>query len=307
MTTLDRDRYSQDTLINDGRMDFSVHSRDAVDAFVAEEIDPILDRLQHTEVRYETTYHCNSTCIMCPCDLHEDGRPHGVMGLAEYSRSIDEIIPLGARRVVLTGFGEPLMDSTLGRSSDIVVNVGVPQEACPLNLAPTSSSTAALAAGDAIAIALMKLKDFSADEYALHHPGGQLGKRLTLTVSEVMRSGQYNPTISSEDSIKTMLIRIAEGQAGAVSVVDSSNCLSGIVTDFDIRRALESEKNIFDFTIEDLMNPNPLSVQETMKAVEALALMSTSRKKRTSVLSVVDDQNHVVGMLHIADLVAAGI
>ncbi len=126
MTTLDRDRYSQDTLINDGRMDFSVHSRDAVDAFVAEEIDPILDRLQHTEVRYETTYHCNSTCIMCPCDLHEDGRPHGVMGLAEYSRSIDEIIPLGARRVVLTGFGEPLMDSTLGRSSDIVVNVGVP-------------------------------------------------------------------------------------------------------------------------------------------------------------------------------------
>jgi MoaA/NifB/PqqE/SkfB family radical SAM enzyme len=113
MSKLREDRYSQENLTNDGSVDFAVHCREEVDAFVAEENDPILDRLQHTEVRYETTDHCNATCIMCPRDLHEDGRPHGVMGLAEYVRSIDEVIPLGARRVVLTGFGEPLMDSTL--------------------------------------------------------------------------------------------------------------------------------------------------------------------------------------------------
>jgi arabinose-5-phosphate isomerase len=210
---------------------------------------------------------------------------------------------LGVVLIGLTG----TVDSTLGRASNIVVNVGVPREACPLNLAPTTSSTAAQAVGDAIAVALMKLKKFSADEYALHHPGGQLGKRLTLTVSELMRRGQYNPLVSCDDSIKIMLIRIAEGQTGAVSVVDGSNCLSGIVTDFDIRRVLESEKSIFDFSIEDLMNSNPLSIRETMMAVEALALMSSSRKKRTSVLPVVDGGNHVVGMLHLNDLVAAGI
>ena len=229
------------------------------------------------------------------------------IGKSGESEELNSLITVFKRiGVVLIGL-TGTMDSTLGRASDIVVNVGVPQEACPLNLAPTASSTAALAAGDAIAVALMKLKDFSADEYALHHPGGQLGKRLTLTVSEVMRSGEFNPIVSRDDSIKIMLIRIAEGQAGAVSVVDASNCLSGIVTDFDIRRVLESEKNIFELSIEDLMNSNPLSIRETMMAVEALALMSTSRKKRTSVLPVVDDQNHVVGMLHLADLVAAGI
>jgi hypothetical protein len=113
MSEPNQNRYSQENLLYDGSVDFSVHTREEVRAFVEEENDPVLDRLQHTEVRYETTDHCNATCIMCPRDLHEDGRPHGVMGMTEYTRSIDEIIPLGARRVVLTGFGEPLMDSTL--------------------------------------------------------------------------------------------------------------------------------------------------------------------------------------------------
>ncbi len=108
-----KDRYAQENLINDGSVDFSEFKRRDVDRFVSAENDPILDRLQHSEVRYETTDHCNATCIMCPRDLHEDGREHGVMGLDQYEKSIDEIIPLGAKRVVLTGFGEPLMDSTL--------------------------------------------------------------------------------------------------------------------------------------------------------------------------------------------------
>ncbi len=210
---------------------------------------------------------------------------------------------IGVVLIGLTGATE----STLGRASNIVVNVDVPREACPLNLAPTASSTAALAAGDAIAVALMKLKDFSADEFALHHPGGQLGRRLTLTVSDVMRTGKYNPIVSNDDSIKTMLLRIAEGQAGAVSVVDESDCLNGIVTDFDIRRVLESERNIFDLSINDVMNANPLSIRDTTKAVEALNVMYSSREKRIAVLPVVDDEDRVVGMLQLSDLIAAGI
>ena len=251
--------------------------------------------------------------------LHPSEALHGDVGIVESddlviaigksgeSSDLNSLITVFKRiGVVLIGLTGST-DSTLGRNSDIVVNVGVPREACPLNLAPTASSTAALATGDALAVALMKLKDFSVDQFASHHPGGQLGRRLTLTVSEVMRSGKYNPTVSREDSNKKMLIRIAEGQAGAVSVIDEDGCLAGIITDFDIRRVLESEKNIFDFSIADLMNPEPVSVEETTKAVDALSLMSSSRRKRTSVLPVVDEGNRVVGMLHLLDLVSAGI
>ena len=109
------DRYSQDRLINDGSIDFNELSRAEVDRLVAEQSDAPITRLLHTEVRYETTDHCNATCIMCPRDLHEHGREHGVMAFDEYASSIDEIVPMGARKVVLTGFGEPLMDSTLSQ------------------------------------------------------------------------------------------------------------------------------------------------------------------------------------------------
>jgi MoaA/NifB/PqqE/SkfB family radical SAM enzyme len=105
--------YSQDRLIADGSVDFSVHSREEVERFLAEENDPPLDRLQHTEVRYETTDHCNATCIMCPRDKHEHGREHGIMDQAKYERSIDEVAVLGAKKVVLTGFGEPMLDKRL--------------------------------------------------------------------------------------------------------------------------------------------------------------------------------------------------
>jgi arabinose-5-phosphate isomerase len=210
----------------------------------------------------------------------------------------------GIKLIGLTG----AMESTLGREADIVVDVGVPREACPLNLAPTASTTAALAAGDAIAISLMKLKEFSPDQFARHHPGGQLGRRLTLTVADAMRKGKRNPVVSRDGSIKKMLITIAEGQAGAVSVVDAERRLVGIVTDFDIRRVLESEQNLFDLSIEDLMNPRPLSVRADRKAVDAMAIMSRGRKrKRVSVLPVTDPDGRVVGIVHLGDLVAAGI
>ncbi len=209
-------------------------------------------------------------------------------------------------RVTLIGL-TGARESTLGREADIVVDVGIPREACPLNLAPTASTTAALAAGDAIALSLMKLKEFSPDQFARHHPGGQLGKRLTLTVSDVMRKGKRNPVVSRDASIKKMLISIAEGQAGAVSIVDGDRRLVGIVTDFDIRHVLESEQNLFELTIDDLMNPRPLSISADRKAVDALTMMSRGRRKRTAVLPVTDREGRVVGIVHISDLVAAGI
>ena len=226
----------------------------------------------------------------------KSGESTELIGLLTVLKTIDVTL------IALTG----VPGSTVGRMCDICVNLEVPREACVLNLAPTASSTAALAVGDAIAVALMKLKKFSVDEFARHHPGGQLGKRLTLTVSKVMRSGKFNPVVFRGDSIKVMLIRITEGQAGAVSVVDENGCLCGIVTDFDIRRVLEEEKSIFDFSISELMNSNPSAILQTEKAWDALNVMAT-REKRTSVLPIVDEGNRVVGILHLADLLAAGI
>lgn len=252
--------------------------------------------------------------------LHSSEALHGDVGIVG---SEDVVIAIGKsgesteltslvgvlRRTGVTLIGlTGVPDSTLGREADIVVDVGVPREACPLNLAPTASTTAALAAGDAIAVSLMKLKEFSPDQFAHRHPGGQLGKRLTLTVADVMRKGKRNPVVSRTGSIKKMLIAIAEGQAGAVSVVDRDRRLVGIVTDFDIRQVLESERNLFDLVIDDLMNARPLTVTTDTKAVEALAIMSRGRrKKRIAVLPVTDPGNRVVGIVHMTDLVAAGI
>lgn len=251
--------------------------------------------------------------------LHASEALHGDIGIVsegdvvlavgksgESSELTSLVTVLRRIRVTLIGL-TGARESTLGREADIVVDVGVPREACPLNLAPTASTTAALAAGDAIAISLMKLKEFSPDQFARHHPGGQLGKRLTLTVSDVMRKGKRNPFVSRDASIKKMLISIAEGQAGAVSIVDGERQLVGIVTDFDIRRVLESEQNLFELTVDELMNPRPLSIAADRKAVDALTMMSRGRRKRTAVLPVTDREGRVVGIVHLSDLIAAGI
>ena len=151
-----------------------------------------------------------------------------------------------------------------------------------------------------------KLKNISPADYARHHPGGQLGRRLLLTVEDVMRKGERNPTIRVENSVRDMLARITEGQAGAISVVNSRGQLVGLVSDYDVRKALESSPSLFDLHIRDIMNPTPLSVQSHQLASDALELMR-SRKKPTAVLPVIDARARVVGMLHIMDLVSAGL
>src|SRR5207244_2082461 len=159
----------------------------------------------------------------------------------------------GAKIISLTSNGSSLMS----RLSDIVLDLHIPREACPLNLAPTASTTATLAVGDAIAVVLMKLKNISPEDFARHHPGGQLGKRLLLTVEDVMRKNAENPVISVDRSMKEMLIQITAFRVGAISVVNKTGELLGLVTDYDVRKALEAGHDLLSLKISEIMNSSP--------------------------------------------------
>ena len=196
--------------------------------------------------------------------------------------------------------------STLARYSDIIIDIGDMEEACPFNMAPTTSSTVIMVLGDAIAVALMKMRGFKLNDYALLHPGGQLGKRLTMTVADVMLKGDDNPLINISDRVKSCILKISEKQAGAVSVVDNDGKIMGLVTDYDIRKHLEKEENIFSMKIKDIMNPKPIFIYEDEKAFSALKIMQ-ERKKPITVLSVLNRKDIVVGMLRMHDLVKAGL
>jgi arabinose-5-phosphate isomerase len=196
--------------------------------------------------------------------------------------------------------------SAMAKLSDIVLDLKVPEEACPLKLAPTASTTAALAVGDAIAVTLMKMKNFGRADFARHHPGGQLGRRLLLTVGDVMRKGDENPIISGARPVEEMIVQMTAYLVGAISVVSRRGELLGLVTDFDIRKALASKKGIASMKITDIMNPSPIVVFNDQMAVEALEVMR-SRKKPITVLPVLNRKRKVVGMVHIHNLIAAGL
>ncbi len=228
------------------------------------------------------------------------------VGKSGESEELITILPfirrLGARIISITA----RTDSTMARTSDLVLMTPIEEEACPLNMAPTCSTTAALVLGDAIAMTLMKLRNFQPNDFALYHPGGQLGKRLLLTVGDMMRSGKDNSVISITSDVKSMLCEITSKHAGAVSVVDDTNRLLGFVTDFDIRRALESGRDLFALTIQEIMNPTPSSIYEDEMAIAALELMER-RERPISVLPVLSRTEKVVGMIHLHDLVAKGL
>ena len=228
------------------------------------------------------------------------------IGKSGESGELNTLLPIvrkvGAKVVVITGSGSSRMASF----ADVVIEMRIPREACPLNLAPTSSTTASLVLGDAIAVALMELKKISTADYAQRHPAGQLGRRLLLRVEDVMRTGDRNPTVAITDTVRNMLVRITEGQAGAISVVDKRGGLAGLVSDYDVRKALETTPDIFDLRIRDIMNPSPMFVYPDQLATEALETMR-SRKKPTAVLPVLGRNKKLVGMLHIMDLVSAGL
>jgi arabinose-5-phosphate isomerase len=251
--------------------------------------------------------------------LHPADGMHGDLGLVQprdvvlalsksgESEELTSILPslkqIGTTLIALTAEA----GSTLARSADVLLLMPVEEEACPLNLAPTCSTTAALVIGDALAMALMQRRGFRPEQFALYHPGGQLGKRLLLTVAELMRGGEQNPTIRAEETVERMLVEITNKRSGAVSVVDGEGKLVGLVTDYDIRRALERRVDLYASSIRELMNPRPTFIYSDEKAVRALELME-KRERPFMVLPVLDRKTQrVAGMVHLHDLVAKGL
>jgi arabinose-5-phosphate isomerase len=196
--------------------------------------------------------------------------------------------------------------SAMAALSDLVLDLKISKEACPLNLAPTASTTAALAVGDALAVALMKVKNISEIDFARHHPGGQLGKRLLLRVEDVMRQADQNPILKIGSSVQEMLVQITAFRVGAISIVDEEGKLLGLVTDYDIRKMLESGCDLLSVEIKDVMNPSPSVLYSDEKAIDALESMR-HRSKPTAVMPVLDREEHVIGMVHLHDLISAGL
>ena len=197
--------------------------------------------------------------------------------------------------------------SSLAQASGLVLYTPVEKEACPLDLAPTSSTTAALVVGDALAMTLMKLRGITPDQFAIMHPGGILGLKLLLTVSDIMRYGNDNPVVSLDQNVREMLYEISNKRCGAVSVIDNAGHLIGLVTDYDVRRRLEDDGDFFSLPITDIMNRNPSYIYSDDKAAEALDIMR-GREAPFLVLPVLDRINErVVGMIHLHDLVAKGL
>jgi arabinose-5-phosphate isomerase len=228
------------------------------------------------------------------------------IGKSGESSELNGVLPsiksVGAKIIGIMGDD----NSTLARYSDIIINIGNAEEACPFNMAPTTSSTVTMVLGDAMAVALMKMRGFDVADYALLHPGGQIGKRLTMRVSDVMLKGNNNPIVNISDSVKNCISEISRKLTGAVSVVDNDSKILGLVTDYDIRRHIEKEENIFSMEIKDIMNPDPIFVYEDEKAFSALKMMQ-EREKPITILSVLDRMNIVVGMLRMHDLVKEGL
>jgi arabinose-5-phosphate isomerase len=189
-------------------------------------------------------------------------------------------------------------DSTLAKNTNYHLNIAVDKEACPLFLAPTSSTTATLVMGDALAVTLMKLRDFKEENFAKFHPGGSLGRRLLTTVGDVMKKKNL-PIISSQATIKEVIQKISEGKLGLVVIIDN-NKIIGIITDGDIRRTMESrEKDFFSLKAEDLMSIHPKLIYDTDKLISASNIMS---QHKINSLLVVNESNDLVGVVQVYDL-----
>ena len=221
---------------------------------------------------------------------------------AELLALFPSIKRLGVKVISIVG----RMESPIAKKSDIALDGGVKEEACHNNLAPTTSTTLALALGDALAMALQKERDFKPEDFAAFHPDGALGKRLTLKVSDLMVEKTEAPLVQEEASFEEILFQLNEKKLGVVLVLGASGNLSGIITDGDMRRALKFREKLFSMRASDLMTQNPISIEETKMATEALQIMENRPGKITS-LVVTNSKNELLGLIHLHDLINAGI
>ncbi|THF61722.1 KpsF/GutQ family sugar-phosphate isomerase [Pseudothauera rhizosphaerae] len=233
--------------------------------------------------------------------------PEDVVIALSYSGSSEElltIVPLvkrqGARLISMTG--NP--DSPLAREADIHLDAAVAEEACPLNLAPTASTTAALALGDALAVALLDARGFGAEDFARSHPGGALGRRLLTHVRDVMRPAERVPTVAGDATLAEALLQVTRGGMGMTAIVDAEHRPTGIFTDGDLRRALEKGCDVRSARLAELMSRNPRTIAPDALAVEAAEMME---RLRISQLIVVDADGRLAGALTTHDLMQAKV
>jgi arabinose-5-phosphate isomerase len=217
---------------------------------------------------------------------------------------INAIIPVIKRKHVplisMTGNS----NSTLAKWADVNLDTGVEKEACPLNLAPTASTTTALVMGDALAVALLDARGFGPDDFALSHPGGSLGRKLLLKVSDVMHTGDAVPMVQSQAPLKQALIEMTAKRLGMTAIVDKEQRILGIFTDGDLRRAIERQIDFTQATIDQVMTANCKTIRADMLAAEAVQIMES---KAINALVVTDDDNKVIGALNMHDLLRAGV
>jgi arabinose-5-phosphate isomerase len=255
-------------------------------------------------------------------NLHPSDALHGGLGIVtsddvvlmlSNSGETDELLELlpylKHRNVPLVAIVGNLK-STIAQRADAVIDASVDQEACPLNLAPTASTTVALAMGDALAMTLMSAKGLTEDDFASNHPAGQLGKRLTLRVADLMHGGSKNPTIATDAAWMDIISAITNYGLGAVNVVDDEGRLAGIITDGDLRRSLQrinpADLAFANIKCDDLMTRDPIVANPEMLAFDALRLME-DRPSQINVLPVVDGNQLCVGLIRLHDIVRSGL
>ncbi len=217
----------------------------------------------------------------------------------ELNMLIPSLKRIGCSLISFTGQA----DSTLGRQSDIVIDVGVDREACPLGLAPTSSTTALLAVGDALAVTLIRKRDFKPSDFRQFHPGGSLGQHLSLKVREIMLTGKKIPKVYQGQSMYRAIEEINRMQIGATLVVQKGDTLLGIITDGDIRRYLMTRENIYEHPAEEVMTTGPKTLGPDNLASQALSIME---KNQITVLPIVNPIQKVRGILHLHDILGKG-
>jgi arabinose-5-phosphate isomerase len=248
--------------------------------------------------------------------LHPTDAIHGDLGLVSKddvvivisksgeTEELYQLIPLfkriGTRLIAMVGN----RNSRLGRNAEVVLDISVAEEACPHDLAPTSSTTATMVMGDALAVALLEQRNFTREDFAMFHPGGNLGKRLLLKTEEMMITGDGIPSVKRTVSLKDAIIVMTTKRLGATCVVNEDGSLAGIITDGDLRRLLQKTTDVGSFTAEETMTKNPHTI--TADILAAVALQEMEQFNITQ-LVVVDAQRKPVGVIHLHDLVKAGL
>ncbi|MFL2980193.1 MAG: SIS domain-containing protein [Methylophilaceae bacterium] len=247
--------------------------------------------------------------------MHPGEASHGDLGMItendiviffSNSGQSDELISIfptikriGAKIIGISGN----VKSELANESDIHISTAVSKEACPLGLAPTASTTVSLAIGDALAICVLDLREFTAEDFAKSHPGGNLGKNMLVKVKDIMRTGKNIPSITIKSSLKDAIEEISSKKVGFTGIVNDKNKLMGILTDGDLRRALLNNKNI-NSSIEECMTKNPITLKGTEMAIEAVNIMD---KSKINCFLITDDNQKVIGMLNLNDLFASKV